>query len=48
VEAKDMTMIAILPDINQTSDHRLVVFGLEDMVEADRTTEDIPYTSVGK
>jgi hypothetical protein len=35
-------MIAILPDINQTSDHRLVIFGLEDVVKADGTTEDIP------
>jgi hypothetical protein len=41
-------MIAILPDINQASDHRFVVFGLEDVVKADRATEDIPYAIVRK
>jgi hypothetical protein len=32
----------LLPDINQSSDHGLVVLWLEDVVEADGAAEDIP------
>lgn len=33
-----------LVDIDDTADHGLVVLGLEDVVEANRAAENVPYS----